>query len=284
MKCATITPDEARVEEFGLKRMWPLPERDDPQHPRRRDLPRADHHLEHPAAGAGLDEADRHRPSRLRRPVPRHRLQVPGRGHADDHLHPEGRLGADRARGLPDSGATAASRWRCTTSTTSIRDFARASLHYGLHARVPGLPVAPRTRSSRPTTAAFKDLFQEVFEREFKDRVRGQGPHLRAPPDRRHGRRRAQVGGRLRLGLQELRRRRAVRHRRAGLRLARPDDQRADDARTARPSRPRPRTAPSPGTTASTSRASRPRRTRSRRSTRGPAGSSTAASSTTRPR
>ena len=52
VKCATITPDEARVEEFGLKKMWRSPERHDPQHPRRRDLPRADHHLEHPAAGA----------------------------------------------------------------------------------------------------------------------------------------------------------------------------------------------------------------------------------------
>ena len=75
VKCATITPDEARVEEFGLKKMWRSPERDDPQHPRRRHLPRADHHVEHPAARAGLDQADRHRPSRLRRPVPRHRLR-----------------------------------------------------------------------------------------------------------------------------------------------------------------------------------------------------------------
>ena len=45
VKCATITPDEARVEEFGLKKMWVSPERHDPQHPRRRRLPRADHHL-----------------------------------------------------------------------------------------------------------------------------------------------------------------------------------------------------------------------------------------------
>ena len=36
VKCATITPDEARVEEFGLKKMWRSPERHDPQHPRRR--------------------------------------------------------------------------------------------------------------------------------------------------------------------------------------------------------------------------------------------------------
>src|SRR3954471_15051419 len=39
------------------------------------------------------------------------------------------------------------------------------------------------------------------------------------------------MGGRLRVGVQELRRRRAIRHRRAGVRLARPDDQCADDAR-----------------------------------------------------
>ena len=66
VKCATITPDEARVEEFGLKRMYRSPERDDPQHPRRRHLPRADHHVERAAAGAGLDQADRRRPSRVR--------------------------------------------------------------------------------------------------------------------------------------------------------------------------------------------------------------------------
>ena len=52
-------------------------ERHHPQHPRRHDLPRADHLQERAAPGAGLDQADHHRPPRLRRPVPRHRLQVP---------------------------------------------------------------------------------------------------------------------------------------------------------------------------------------------------------------
>ena len=56
---------------------------------------------------------------------------------------------------------------------------------------------------------------------------------------------------RLCLGLQELRRRRAVRHRGAGIRLARADDLGADHARTARWSRPRPPTAPSRGIIAS---------------------------------
>ena len=66
VKCATITPDEARVQEFGLKEMWRQPERDHPQHPRRRHLPRADHHQQHPAPGARLDQADHHRPPRAR--------------------------------------------------------------------------------------------------------------------------------------------------------------------------------------------------------------------------
>ncbi len=66
VKCATITPDEARVEEFGLKKMWASPNRHYPQHPRRGHLPGAHHHLEHPATGSGLEQADHRRASRLR--------------------------------------------------------------------------------------------------------------------------------------------------------------------------------------------------------------------------
>ena len=74
VKCATITPDEARVKEFNLKEMWKIAQRHHPQHPGRRHLPRAHHLQERAAPGARLDQADRHRPPRLRRPVPRHRL------------------------------------------------------------------------------------------------------------------------------------------------------------------------------------------------------------------
>ena len=259
-----------------------VPERDDPQHPRRRHLPRADHHVERAAAGAGLDQADRRRPSRLRRPVPRHRLQVPRRGHADDHLHAEGRLRADRARGVP-----VARRRRRDGDVQPRRLDPR--LRAGLdelrpRPRATRSTCRRRTRSSRPTTAGSRTCSQEVFEAEFKDKFEAAGityehrlidDMVAAVP---------QVGGRLRLGLQELRRRRPVRHRRAGLRLARPDDVGAADAPTAAPSRPRPRTARSPGTTASTSRARRRRPTRSRRSSPGPGAWPTAASSTTPPR
>ena len=104
----------------------------------------------------------------------------------------------------------------------SIRDFARASMRYGLER---GVPVYMSTKNTilKAYDGRFKDLFQEIFDAEFKSDFE-QGLDVRAPADRRHGRRGAEVGGRLRLGLQELRRRRAVRHGRAGLRLARPDD------------------------------------------------------------
>ena len=77
VKCATITPDEARVKEFGPEGNVEVAERHHPQHPRRRRLSRADHLQERAAPGPRLDQADHHRPPRLRRPVPRHRLQVP---------------------------------------------------------------------------------------------------------------------------------------------------------------------------------------------------------------
>ena len=112
----------------------------------------------------------------------------------------------------------------------SIRDFARASMRYGLDR---GYPVYLSTKNTilKRYDGRFKDLFAEVYESEFKAEFEAEGDHLRTPPDRRHGRRRAEVGRRLRLGLQELRRRRPVRHRRPGLRLARADDQRADEPR-----------------------------------------------------
>ena len=75
VKCATITPDEARVEEFGLKKMWRSP------NGTIRNILGGVVFREpiimsqRAAAGAGLDQADHHRPSRARRPVQGHRLR-----------------------------------------------------------------------------------------------------------------------------------------------------------------------------------------------------------------
>ena len=71
VKCATITPDEARVEEFSLKKMWKSPNGTIRNILGGVRLPRTDRHLEHPAADPRLDRPDRGRPPRLRRPVSR---------------------------------------------------------------------------------------------------------------------------------------------------------------------------------------------------------------------
>ena len=52
VKCATITPDEARVEEFGLKEMYRSPNGTIRNILGGVDLPRADRHRQHPAARA----------------------------------------------------------------------------------------------------------------------------------------------------------------------------------------------------------------------------------------
>ena len=104
VKCATITPDEARVKEFGLKKMWKSPNGTIRNISGRRDLPRADHLQERAAPGARLDPADHRRPPRLRRPVQGHRLPDPGQGQADDQVRRRGRPRSSSTRCLRVAG------------------------------------------------------------------------------------------------------------------------------------------------------------------------------------
>ena len=85
----------------------------------------------------------------------------------------------------------------------SIRDFARASLNYGL---MRGWPVYLSTKNTilKAYDGRFKDIFQEVYETRVQEGIRSQAAHLRTPPDRRHGGLGAEMVGRLCLGLQEL--------------------------------------------------------------------------------
>ena len=107
VKCATITPDEARVKEFGLKKMWRSP------NGTIRNILGGVIFREpiimqqHPAAGAGLDEADRHRPPRPRRPVQGDGLQgARRRARVTITLH---------------ARATAASRWSSRSPSSPRR-------------------------------------------------------------------------------------------------------------------------------------------------------------------
>ena len=86
VKCATITPDEARVEEFKLKKMWKSP------NGTIRNILGGVVFREPivmanvPAADPRLDRPDRRRPPRLRRPVQGHRFPRPRQGQADHQM------------------------------------------------------------------------------------------------------------------------------------------------------------------------------------------------------
>ena len=95
VKCATITPNAQRMEEYKLTEMWKSPN----GHPGRHRVPHPHHGGGHLSGGQELAEAYHHRPSRLRRCIQGHRLSgtlprqgrvaVPRRGRdgiPQDHL------------------------------------------------------------------------------------------------------------------------------------------------------------------------------------------------------
>ena len=68
----------------------------------------------------------------------------------------------------------------------SIRDFARASMNYGLNRNYP-VYLSTKNTILKQYDGRFMELFQEVFDKEFKDKFAEKKLYLRAPADRRHG-------------------------------------------------------------------------------------------------
>ena len=66
-----------------------------------------------------------------------------------------------------------ASPWACTISTNSIRDFARACFNYGLDREWP-VYLSTKNTILKAYDGRFKDIFQEIYEAEFKEQVRRQ--------------------------------------------------------------------------------------------------------------
>ena len=192
VKCATITPDEARVKEFGLKKMY-----HSPNGTIRNilggvifrepivisNIPRLVPGWTKPIVIGRHAFGDQYRATDL---------VVPGEGKLTLTFTP-----ADGSEPIeldvydfPGGGVAMA----MYNLDDSIRDFARASLRYGLDR---GYPVYLSTKNTilKRYDGRFKDIFDEVYEAEFKARLRGRRHHLRAPPDRRHGRRRLKWEG-----------------------------------------------------------------------------------------
>ena len=171
VKCATITPDEARVEEFGLKEMYRSP------NGTIRNIlggvifrepivisnvPRLVPGWTKPIVIGRHAFGDQYRATDL---------VVPGEGEADADLHAQGRRRA-RSSSTSTTSPAAGSRSAMYNLDDSIRDFARASFRYGLER---GYPVYMSTKNTilKSYDGRFKDLFQEVYDAEFKAGIRG---------------------------------------------------------------------------------------------------------------
>ena len=166
VKCATITPDEARVEEFGLKKMWRSPNgtiRNILGGVIFREpiiisnIPRLVPGWTKPIVVGRHAFGDQYRATDFK---------VPDAGTADAHLHARRRR---RARWSTRSTipGSAAWRWRCTTSTTRSATSPGPSFATASSANYP-VYLSTKNTILKAYDGRFKDLFQEVFDAEFK--------------------------------------------------------------------------------------------------------------------
>lgn len=165
VKCATITPDEARVEEFGLKKMWRSPNGTIRnilggvifrQPIICRNVPRLVPGWTKPIVVGRHAYGDQYRATDFR---------FPGAGKLT--LKFEGTDGEVIEREVfdaPEAGVVMG----MYNLDKSIYDFARASFNYALNL---GWPLYLSTKNTilKAYDGRFKDIFQEVYDTEFKD-------------------------------------------------------------------------------------------------------------------
>ncbi len=165
VKCATITPDEARVKEFNLKEMWKSPNGTirnilggvifrEPIIAR--NVPRLVPGWTQPIVIGRHAFGDQYRATDF---------CFPGKGRLTIRFEGEdGQVIEREVFKAPGSGVAMA----MYNLDESIRDFARASFNYGLNR---GFPVYLSTKNTilKAYDGRFKDLFQEVFDAEFKE-------------------------------------------------------------------------------------------------------------------
>ncbi len=166
VKCATITPDEARVEEFDLKRMWKSPNGTIRnilggvvfREPIVIDnVPRLVPGWTDPIVVGRHAFGDQYRATDFKVPGPgKLRLVFDG----DDGTKID-----EEVFQFPSPGVAMA----MYNLDDSIRDFARASMNYGLNRNWP-VYLSTKNTIMKAYDGRFKDLFEEVFETEFKDK------------------------------------------------------------------------------------------------------------------
>ena len=164
VKCATITPDEARVEEFSLKKMWKSPNgtiRNILGGVVFREpivcanIPRYVPGWTKPIVIGRHAHGDQYKATDFK---------VPGPGTVTLTYTPDGGEPEVHEVARYDGGGIAMGMYNYDDS---IRDFAHASLRYGLDR---GYPVYLSTKNTilKAYDGQFKDIFQDVFDNEYK--------------------------------------------------------------------------------------------------------------------
>jgi isocitrate dehydrogenase len=172
VKCATITPDEARVEEFGLKKMWRSPNGTirnilggvifrEPII--MQNVPRLVPGWTKPIIVGRHAFGDQYRATDFR---------FPSAGTLTVTFTPSD--GSEPIEHEVFQAPGAGISLSMYNLDDSIRDFAKASLNYGLDR---GYPVYLSTKNTilKAYDGRFKDIFEEVFEAEFKEKFDAAG-------------------------------------------------------------------------------------------------------------
>ncbi|MDY8109701.1 NADP-dependent isocitrate dehydrogenase [Fulvimarina sp. 2208YS6-2-32] len=168
VKCATITPDEGRVEEFGLKKMWRSPNGTirnilggvifrEPIICK--NVPRLVPGWTKPVIVGRHAFGDQYRATDFR---------FPGKGKLTiKFVGEDGETIEHEVYDAPSAGIAVA----MYNLDESIKDFARASLNYGLQR---GYPVYLSTKNTimKVYDGRFKDIFEEIYQAEFKDQFK----------------------------------------------------------------------------------------------------------------
>ena len=174
VKCATITPDEARVEEFGLKKMWRSP------NGTIRNIlggvvfrepivisnvPRLVPGWTQPVVVGRHAFGDQYRATDM---------LIPGKGKLTMKFTPEdgGEPQEYDIFDFPSSGIAMG----MYNLDESIRDFARACMNYGLQRKWP-VYLSTKNTIMKKYDGRFKDLFQEIYENEFEAQFKEVGAH-----------------------------------------------------------------------------------------------------------
>lgn len=170
IKCATITPDEDRVKEFGLKKMWKSPNGT----------------IRNYLGGTVFREPI------ICKNVPK---LVPGwkkpivvgrHAHADQYKSTDVKIDGPGKLTMVFEGADGKKEWEVMdfkgpgiglamyNTDESIRGFARSCMAYALNKKFP-LYLSTKNTILKTYDGTFRDLFQEVFDKEFKDQFEKAG-------------------------------------------------------------------------------------------------------------